>query len=78
VETTYGTKSRVGDVEFEIVSPLRSELRLLRNGRVVAQNRGRTLRHTTTEDGVYRVEAHRRHLLKSRGWVFTNPIYVRP
>jgi hypothetical protein len=70
--------SRVGHVEFEIVSPLRSELRLLRNGRVVAQNRGRKLRHTTTEDGVFRVEAYRRHLLKSRGWVFTNPIYVRP
>jgi len=70
--------SRVGGVEFEIVSPLRSELRLLRNGQVVARNKGRTLHHKTAENGVYRVEAYRRHLLKNRGWVFTNPIYVRP
>jgi hypothetical protein len=39
------------------------------------------LRWTTaampTKKGVYRVEAYRSFLLRKRGWVFTNPIYVR-
>jgi hypothetical protein len=29
------------------------------------------------EQGVYRVEAYRRCFFRKRGWVFTNPIYVR-
>jgi hypothetical protein len=66
-----------GNVEFTIFSPLKADLRLLRDGRVVAHDEGRTLEHSTAEPGVYRVEAYRKHLLKSRGWVFTNPIYVR-
>jgi hypothetical protein len=70
--------SNSGNVEFSIFSPLKADLRLLRDGQVVARHEGKTLNHPTAEPGVYRVEAYRRHLLKSRGWVFTNPIYVRP
>jgi len=65
-----------GEVTLEVSSPLRAELRLLRNGQTVAQTEGTGLRYTTGESGVYRVEAHRRHLGRRRGWVFTNPIYV--
>jgi len=64
------------EVEFEILSPLQAELRLLRDGEVVARAQGSQLTYSTGEGGVYRVEAYRRHLLKRRGWVFTNPIYV--
>jgi hypothetical protein len=67
-----------GNVDFTISSPLRADLRLLRDGELVARGEGRTLNYSTAEPGVYRVEAYRRHLLKSRAWVFTNPIYVRP
>jgi len=67
-----------GHVEFMVSSPLKADLRLLRDGQVVASNQRRTLDHSTAEPGVYRVEAYRSHLLKSRGWVFSNPIYVRP
>ena len=67
-----------GKVEFSISSPLKADLRLLRDGQVVARHEGRTLNYSTAEPGVYRVEAYRKHLGKSRGWVFTNPIYVRP
>jgi len=67
-----------GNVEFTISSPLKADLSLLRDGQVVARHEGRTLNYSTTEPGVYRVEAYRKHLVKSRGWVFTNPIYVRP
>ena len=79
VTATVGEEiSLAREVSFEIESPLRADLQLLRDGRVVAQQRGKTLRYSTRETGVYRVEAYRRRLLKSRGWVFTNPIYVRP
>jgi hypothetical protein len=63
-------------VDFEILSPLRAELRLIRDGELVARAQGSQLTYSTGEGGVYRVEAYRRHLLKRRGWVFTNPIYV--
>jgi hypothetical protein len=33
--------------------------------------------HITTEPGVYRVEAYRNYLGKRRGWIYSNPIYVR-
>jgi len=65
-----------GEVLLEVSSPLVARLRLLRNGRAVAETQGRTLLHTAEESGVYRVEAYRRYLRKERGWVFTNPIYV--
>jgi hypothetical protein len=63
-------------VEFEIFSPLPADLRLLKDGQVIAHNKGRTVSHVTQDSGVYRVEAYRRRLFKSRGWVFSNPIYV--
>jgi len=49
---------------------------LVHEGKVVAQKRGKILRYRAKEKGAYRVEAYRRYLLRRRGWVFTNPIYV--
>lgn len=66
-----------GEVSLEVHSPRRADIRLLRDGRVVARTKGKSLRWTTRERGVYRVEAYRSFLLRKRGWVFTNPIYVR-
>jgi len=64
-------------VLFEVSSPRRAHIRLLRDGTIVAHTRGKKLHHTAREQGVYRVEAHRRCFFRIRGWVFTNPIYVR-
>jgi hypothetical protein len=72
-----GEISLLDHVEVEITSPVKAELRLLKDGQVVARERGKRLRYQAQEAGVYRVEARRWHLFKSRGWVFTNPIYVR-
>ncbi len=72
-----GEIALLGGVQLEITSPVNAELRLLRDGQVVARERGKRLRYEAQDAGVYRVEARRRHLLKSRSWVFTNPIYVR-
>jgi len=66
-----------GAVSLEVHSPRRADIRLLRDGRIIARRWGRSLQWTTSEKGVYRVEAYRPFLLRKRGWVFTNPIYVR-
>jgi len=66
-----------GEVSLEVRSPRRADIRLLRDGQIVARRLGRGLQWTTSERGVYRVEAYRSFLLRKRGWVFTNPIYVR-
>jgi hypothetical protein len=62
---------------FEVSSPHWAHIRLLRDGTIVARTRGKKLHYTAREQGVYRVEAYRRYLFRKRGWVFTNPIYVR-
>jgi len=59
-----------------ITSPRRAWLRLLKDGRVVAQARGKRLEYQTRAPGVYRVEAYRWFWGWRRGWVFTNPIYI--
>ncbi|MCK6626673.1 MAG: CehA/McbA family metallohydrolase [Anaerolineae bacterium] len=63
-------------VTLRIASPLPARLRLLHQGRVVAETIGRELTWQTAERGVYRVEAYRIYWGWQRGWVFTNPIYV--
>jgi hypothetical protein len=64
-------------VLFDVSSPRRADIYLLRDGTIVAHTRGKELRYTAREQGVYRVEAYRRYFFRKRGWVFTNPIYVR-
>ena len=59
-----------------VSSPQPASLRLLQNGRLVAKTNGATLEWTTTQPGVYRVEAYRQFWGRQCGWVFTNPIYV--
>lgn len=65
-----------GTAIFQVASPHPARLRLLHNGRVVAETKGRNLTLRTCKPGVYRVEAYRQFWGWQRGWVFTNPIYV--
>lgn len=68
---------RAGATVFEVQTPYSADIRLVYNGRVVARARGKALKHTTAEPGVYRVEAYRCYRLARRGWIFSSPIYVR-
>ncbi len=61
---------------LEVASPRPADLRLMRQGRVVARRWGTTLRYIARERDAYRVEARRYTLFRLRGWVFTNPIYL--
>lgn len=71
------TLAMQGMVELQVACPLPADIRLLRNGQVVARAQGRRLTLIAPQAGAYRVEAYRRHSGRRRGWIFSNPIYVR-
>lgn len=67
-------------VTLQVTLPSRARLRLIRNGEVVVDSRDVT--HSThivpaETAGVFRVEAHLHYKGRWRGWIYSNPIYVR-
>ncbi len=65
-------------VTLQIKLPETVELRLLCDGEVVREWKKTTNGAlTTSHPGVYRVEAYIDFLGKRRGWIFSNPIYIR-
>jgi len=66
-ETTY----------FQVDVPAEAEIRLVHNGKTVVSVLGYSLNYASSEPGVYRVEVWRRRWGKQRGWIFSNPIYIR-
>jgi hypothetical protein len=70
--------SPAGGVTLKVKLPQLAECRLLKDGKVIQTWKNReTCSHITTEPGVYRVEVYKRYLGQRRGWIFSNPIYVR-
>jgi hypothetical protein len=65
-------------ITMQVRLPQKAECRLIKDGNIV-----RTWRHADicteiiNEMGVFRVECYIHYLGKSRGWIFSNPIYVR-
>ncbi len=57
--------------------PAIAEIKLIKDGKCIKNLRGDTFTHITNEPGVYRVEARRRYMGVLRGWIFSNPIYIR-
>jgi hypothetical protein len=67
-----------GGVTFTFKLPQAAECRLLKDGKVLQQWQGREAgAFSVTEPGVYRMEVYRAYLGQRRGWIFSNPIYVR-
>jgi hypothetical protein len=67
-----------GGVTLQAKLPLAAEMRLIKDGEVLQSWKNQqACTHITTEPGVYRIEAFRRYLGKRRGWIYSNPIYVR-
>ncbi len=65
-----------GTTEFYVTLPTPAEIRLLRDGVVVARNRGISLLYQSAKSGIYRVETKRWRWGRRRGWIYSNPIYV--
>jgi len=67
-----------GGVTLQAHLPHAAEIRLLKDGEVIQKGMNQqALAHIATDAGVYRVEAYRNYLGLRRGWIFSNPIYVR-
>ena len=65
-------------VTFQIKLPLRTDCHLLKDGKVIKSWKNRDLcTHITSEPGVYRVEAFINFKGRQRGWIYSNPIYVK-
>ncbi len=85
--TAHGKDGRVwmGDelflcdgVTLQINLPLRTECRLIKDGETIKiWNKREVCTYITREPGVYRVEVYIHFLGKRRGWIFSNPIYIR-
>lgn len=65
-------------VTFQIRLPAAAECRLIKDGIPVKIWKSRDIcTHIANQPGVYRVECYLNYLGKRRGWIFSNPIYVR-
>lgn len=67
-----------GGVTLQARLPGRGEILLLRNGQTVQKwKRREAFAYNAIETGVYRVEVYRHYFGARRGWIFSNPIYVK-
>lgn len=70
--------SASGGVTLQIRLPAKTECRLLQDGKPVKTWLDRDIgTWITSTPGVYRVEAYIQFLGARRGWIFSNPIYIR-
>ncbi|MCS7054806.1 MAG: CehA/McbA family metallohydrolase [Thermoflexales bacterium] len=77
-QATMGSElHRHGATRFEVQCPAPGWITLIHNGRPVARRLGRQLEYTSVAPGVYRVEVQRLFRGRWRGWIYSNPIYVR-
>jgi hypothetical protein len=75
-----GDEVRVGNgVTLQIRLPGKAECRLVCNGKAIRTWRNQEIcTHIASQPGVYRVESYLEYLGRRRGWIFSNPIYIRP
>ena len=73
--TTYNMGDTIAGehAAFTVNTPLKSTIKLIRNGFPIAETTGTSLTHETTESGAYRVEVRR----KSKPWIYSNHIRLQ-
>jgi hypothetical protein len=63
---------------LQVRAPARCRIRIIRHGAVVAEvERETNLAYIPDEPGAYRVECYTPYEGQERGWIFSNPIYLR-
>jgi hypothetical protein len=72
-----GELRRTGMIRFRVKCPRSATIRLLCNGRVMAQAVDNELELQSLEAGAWRVEVYRSWRGRRVGWIFSNPIYAR-
>jgi hypothetical protein len=67
-----------GGVTLQAHLPSPAEIHMIKDGtRVALWKKSHAGAYTATEAGVYRVEVYRSYFGKRRGWIYSNPIYLR-
>jgi hypothetical protein len=66
------------NVTLRAQAPLPVQWKLIRNGKVVSEPRGRALEFSVSEPGNYRVEAWLEVAGEKTIWILSNPLYIRP
>jgi hypothetical protein len=67
-----------GGVTLQAHLPKPAEMRLLKDGKVIGiWKNSYACAYSATESGVYRVEVWKSYLGRKRGWIFSNPIYIK-
>jgi hypothetical protein len=65
-------------VTLQAYLPQSAEIRLIKDGKMIAAWKdSQACAFSATQPGAYRVEVWRNYLGRKRGWIFSNPIYVR-
>ena len=72
-----GGERPAGDWTLHATAPRPAQLRIVREGEVLASARGARLEYRVDEPGVYRCEARLHAHGLDRTWVVTNPVYLR-
>jgi hypothetical protein len=67
----------MSELKFSSVAPLPCLFKLIRDGQVVAEDRGRRFESEADQPGVYRLEAWLPIAGELKPWILSNPIYVR-
>jgi len=67
-----------GGVTLQAHLPTQAEIHLIKDGECIGVwKKSYACTYSATKPGVYRVEVYRNYLGKKRGWIYSNPIYVR-
>lgn len=72
-----GSELPAGELRLGATLPHAGRIRLLCDGRPVAEAVGTELAAEVDAPGVYRIEASRRSRGRERAWILSNPIYLR-
>lgn len=65
-------------VTIQVRLPFRTETHLIKDGEVIKKWNDRDVfSQFIDQPGIYRIESYIEYLGKKRGWIFSNPIYVR-
>ncbi len=76
--TMGDTVSGKPSITLQVKLPAPAECHLLKDGEVIRSSIKRgSIVHKVEAPGVYRVEAYLQFKGKRRGWIFSNPIYIR-
>jgi hypothetical protein len=74
-----GDEIRLGSgLTLQVRLPTKADCRLICNGDLVRTWKDREIcTYIAVKPGVYRIECYVEYLGRQRGWIFSNPIYVR-